>query len=139
MRCVVGVDGSGQSERALQWAIEDVSARGGGEVVAVMTWNYPIIATSPMVGFPVPAPDDMTAATKEGLDQALSGVEIPEGVTLTPLVVEGTASQTLIDLSKDADLLVVGSRGHGEFTGMLLGSVSLHCVTHAKCPVVVVR
>lgn len=51
----------------------------------------------------------------------------------------GHPAQVLIDESKEADLLVVGSHGHGGFSGMLVGSVSIHCVTHASCPVVVVR
>jgi nucleotide-binding universal stress UspA family protein len=45
----------------------------------------------------------------------------------------------LIGESKEADLLVIGHRGHGAFAGMLVGSVSIHCVTHASCPVVVIR
>jgi nucleotide-binding universal stress UspA family protein len=55
------------------------------------------------------------------------------------LILEGHPSQVLLDQAKDASLLVVGSRGHGAFTGMLLGSVSQHCVSHADVPVVVVR
>jgi len=61
------------------------------------------------------------------------------GVPLEARAVEGAAARVLLDEAKDADLLVVGSRGHGGFAGLLLGSVSLHCVTHAPCPVVVVR
>ena len=55
------------------------------------------------------------------------------------MVIQGNAAQVLLDVARDADLLVVGSRGHGGFTGALLGSVSQHCVHHAPCPVVVVR
>lgn len=51
----------------------------------------------------------------------------------------GHPAQVLVDATRDADLLVVGHRGHGAFTGMLLGSVSMYCVTNAACPVVVVR
>ena len=54
-------------------------------------------------------------------------------------VIYGHPAQALIDESRNADLLVVGSKGHGGFTGMILGSVSTHCVTHASCPVTVVK
>ena len=54
-------------------------------------------------------------------------------------IVYGHPAQVLLDESGDADLLVVGHRGRGAFTGMLVGSVSTHCVTHASCAVVVVR
>jgi nucleotide-binding universal stress UspA family protein len=54
-------------------------------------------------------------------------------------VIEGQPAPVLLDAASDADLLVVGSHGHGRFAGMLMGSVSTHCVEHASCPVVVVR
>lgn len=57
----------------------------------------------------------------------------------TEVVKEGDAAQVLIELADGADLLVVGSRGHGGFTGALLGSVSQHCVHHSRCPVVIFR
>ncbi|WP_104062018.1 universal stress protein [Arthrobacter sp. 4R501] len=65
--------------------------------------------------------------------------EIAEGVDVTGDVVQGPTVTVLINASKDADLLVVGSRGHGGFTGLLLGSVSTQVLHHAACPVLVVR
>ena len=69
------------------------------------------------------------------------GAVYPDGsaASVETRVAYGHPAQVLIDESKDADLLVVGSHGHGAFTGMLVGSVSIHCVTNASCPVVVVR
>jgi nucleotide-binding universal stress UspA family protein len=61
------------------------------------------------------------------------------GVVIREIVFEGHPAPALVQASRDADLLVVGSRGHGEFVGMLLGSVSEHCVTNAHCPVLVLR
>jgi len=60
-------------------------------------------------------------------------------VEIDTLVVEGHPAEVLVEASSHADLLVVASRGHGQFGGMLLGSVSQHCATHAHCPVVIVR
>ena len=61
------------------------------------------------------------------------------GVTVDRRVVNGHPARVLVDASKDADLLVIGSRGHGEFVGMLIGSVGIHCAAHAHCPVLVHR
>ena len=64
--------------------------------------------------------------------------EVPD-VEIRPLVVQDNPAQALLDCAKGADLLVVGNRGHGGFTGALLGSVGQHCAQHAECPVVIVR
>ena len=64
--------------------------------------------------------------------------EAPE-VEIRPLVVQDNPAQALLDCAKGADLLVVGNRGHGGFTGALLGSVGQHCAQHAECPVVIIR
>ncbi len=61
------------------------------------------------------------------------------GVEVSAVVTEGDAAKVLVTAAKDADLLVVGTRGHGEIVGILLGSVSEYCTTHARCPVVVVH
>ena len=68
-----------------------------------------------------------------------TGPRIVAALDGSPSSIEGIPAQVLLDASDGADLLVVGSRGHGGFTGALLGSVSQHCVHHAHCPVVVIR
>jgi len=135
-RIVVGVDGSESSVRALTWAAEQ--ARLTGAVVEVVTtWEWP---TSYGWGLVIPEGWSPTEDAQKVLDQAIGPVaEAHPGVTFRPLIVEGHPAPALIKESKGADLLVVGSRGHGEFAGMLLGSVSEHCVANAHCPVLVLR
>jgi nucleotide-binding universal stress UspA family protein len=132
---LVGVDGSAESTRALRWAA-DYARLCRAEIEAVTCWQYP---TS--YGLPAVLPDyDFPAETRQVLEDALTkafGDQIPEG--LRRRVEQSHPAVLLVAASAEADLLVVGSRGHGEFAGMLLGSVSEHCVTHAHCPVVVVR
>jgi len=136
---VVGVDGSENSLDALRWAAEEAKVRNSLlRVVAV--FNAPIMST----GYEVVAPDpsDLAAASNTMLDAAVDSVReggALEGVHVATEVVEGHAGERLIELSHDADLVVVGARGHGGFLGMVLGSVTGHVVHHAACPVVVVR
>jgi nucleotide-binding universal stress UspA family protein len=74
------------------------------------------------------------------LDHALEAVRLAyPDITIRPVVVEGHPAPVLVEAAKGADLLVVGSRGHGEFSGMLLGSVSQHCTHHVSCPITIVR
>jgi nucleotide-binding universal stress UspA family protein len=73
------------------------------------------------------------------LEQAIAQGDDGDQPATERRVVQGNAAAVLIEQSRSADLLVVGNRGHGGFTGMLLGSVSGHCEHHAHCPVVVVR
>jgi len=80
--------------------------------------------------------DSVTEGLARTLAQALPD---PGGIEIEPRVVEDHPANTLVDLSAGEELLVVGSRGHGGFTGMLLGSVSQSVVHHARCPVVIVR
>lgn len=137
---VVGVDGSAESATALAWAARYARAM-GASVRAVMAWHYPAAAGVAPVGVaPASVSAEVEQARRDALDQAVTAAfgdsaEVP----VERKIVYGHAAQVLIDESKDADLLVVGSRGHGAFSGMLLGSVSTHCVTHAACPVTVVR
>jgi nucleotide-binding universal stress UspA family protein len=140
-KIVAGVDGSDASRNALRWAVAEAELR-DAEVVAVHAWEVPI---APIGIPPFIALDDggMVSDIREGAEELLEKV-VDEAagsssVKVTPLAVEGPAAASLIDAARDADLLVVGSRGLGGFTSLLLGSVSHHCVTHAPCPVLVHR
>ncbi|HEX6930589.1 MAG TPA: universal stress protein [Streptosporangiaceae bacterium] len=137
---IVGVDGSQASEAALAWAAKYAHAT-GGSLVAVLAWHYPSAAGGPPIGM---APEAVTSEVEKSryeiLDKAIEATcaGMPS-LQVERKVVYGHPAQVLLDESRHADLLVVGSRGHGGFTGMMLGSVSTHCVTHASCPVTVVR
>jgi nucleotide-binding universal stress UspA family protein len=136
-RIVVGVDGSDASRDALAWAARQAKLT-GASLQVIMTWHVPTAA----YGAPIPLPTDydFIADSDHELAKVIHDVigEHP-GLEVAPEVLEGHPATRLIEASEGADLLVVGSRGHGAFTGMLLGSVSEHCVSHASCPVVVVR
>ncbi len=134
-RIVVGIDGSECSKDALRWAARQAGFTGAA-LDAVIGWQYPVF-----YGWaPGPQDFDFGAAAGQALTGALDevlGAARPAG--LRARVVDGRAAQVLVDASAGADLLVVGSRGHGGFAEALLGSVSQHCVHHAPCPVVVIR
>lgn len=139
---VVGVDGSAGGDAALAWALRQAWAN-GGSVTAVGAWQTPVMSGAAGYGsFADLSSFDLTAPTQERLDKSVAAAtaDLPVGVTVlvTTSVVGGYPSRVLLHAAADADLLVVGSRGHGELSGMLLGSVGLHCVTHGTCPVVVV-
>ncbi|WP_374985813.1 universal stress protein [Streptomyces fradiae] len=132
---VVGVDGSESSRSALRWAARQ-AALTGAELRPLQAWQLP-----PAYGMPVDYSDvDVAKQTRRSLDQTIEEVvgAHPE-VPVDARVVEGHPAAVLVEASRDADLLVVGSHGRGAFAGMLLGSVSGHCVHHASCPVLVVR
>ena len=133
---VVGVDGSESSIRALRWAAGQAKFT-GASLTVVTTWEFP-----PTFGWSPPYPSDFDpdkdarAALQKNVDAVL-GPDPEVAVQLE--VVEGHPAFVLTDKAGDAELLVVGSRGHGAFAGMLLGSVSEYCAAHAPCPVVIVR
>ena len=135
-RVVVGVDGSDQSKDALRWATQLAPAL-HADIEAVISWEFPA-----SYGWALAYPDgwrpDLDAAKvlEETVDE-VCGHERPAGLKTT--VREGGASRELLAVSKGADMLIVGSRGHGGFTGLLLGSVSAACAEHAPCPVLVVH
>ena len=137
---VVGVDGSAESVAALSWAAQ-YGAATGAAIRALQAWHYPTAASIAPVGIAPPEiTQDVRTRIEEGLAATVAKVytgTLPDGVQMS--ITYGHPVEALVEASQTADLLVVGSRGHGAFTGMMLGSVSIHCVTSAHCPVVVVR
>jgi nucleotide-binding universal stress UspA family protein len=129
---VVGVDGSKLSVEALHWAV-DYARRCGGRIRAVIAWRYPV-----SYGFPATFPEiDFAGEATRMMEAAVSAALPDSDLPVQTRVVQGPTVPVLLDEARGADLLVVGSRGHGEFAGMLLGSVSAACVQHATCPVLV--
>ena len=136
---VVGVDGSPGSRKALTWAAAE-AANHGSDLVVVNAWEHTLLPPAGSLSVSehyVPDPsqrtaDDLLQVIKEELG------EVPP-VLVEPRVKQGRPAKVLIEESADADMLVVGPRGHGGFAGLVLGSVSQHVAAYAKCPVTVVR
>jgi nucleotide-binding universal stress UspA family protein len=135
-RIVVGFDSSASSLDALSWAVRQAELTAAG-VEVVACWAPPS-----SYGWPVPIPDDFDPENdiRGTLDGVLGPVRAAHpGVSVEARVLRGHPAPTLVEVSKGADLLVVGNRGHGEFVGMVIGSVSEYCAAHAHCPVLVHR
>ncbi|GAA1274117.1 universal stress protein [Kitasatospora nipponensis] len=135
-RVVVGVDGSPSSHAALRWAIRHaeliggvVDAVGAWETVTSYGWSAPVV--------PLDLDADVARQRFERELGEVLGDEQP--VEVRRRLVLGNPADVLVDAARGAELLVVGSRGHGSFAGAMLGSVSQRCVTHAPCAVVIVR
>jgi nucleotide-binding universal stress UspA family protein len=134
-RIVVGVDGSESSVLALRWAAY-YAALQGARLQVVGAWEYP-----PTFGWAAIAPDwnpadDVRKVLEESARSAF-GDQWPAGMEFE--LGEGGAAKVLLDACVGAALVVVGSRGHGGFTGLLLGSVSANLAEHAPCPVLIIH
>jgi nucleotide-binding universal stress UspA family protein len=139
---VVGVDHSEGAKAALRFALEEAKVR-QATLRVVHAWQYGYIGATGLEGA-YPAVGGDIKELHDAAETALEGTlreSIPETdtVEIERRVVEGRAAAVLVDESRGADLLVVGSRGHGGFAGLLLGSVSQRCAHHAACPVVIVH
>jgi nucleotide-binding universal stress UspA family protein len=132
-RIIVGTDGSPHAMKAVTWAATQARLT-GSRLELVASWEEPAPYGMPLALAGV----DLEANARELIDKAAADIDLPAD-RLQTRVVYGPAARMLVEMSEDADLLVVGSRGHGGLAGALLGSVSTYCVRHAKCPVVVVR
>jgi nucleotide-binding universal stress UspA family protein len=131
-RIVVGVDGSEGSLTALAWAVEE-ARRGDASVEVVYTWHQAWVAPTHILG----DVEFFAEKAEEVLDAVIAAVDTA-GVEIERKLSTGSPAQALIHESKGAALLVVGSRGRGGFTGLLLGSVGQQVAQHARCPVVIV-
>lgn len=149
---VVGVDGSAGAKAALRWAIAEARVR-QTRLRAVHAWAPDYGAgylgggyASMGGGYGYVAADAAAyvSAVRQAAEEMLEGVVAEmaaeaEGIEIERQAVEGVAAQVLVEAAGADDLLVVGSRGHGGFAGLLLGSVSQQCAHHARCPVVIVH
>lgn len=141
-RIVVGVDGSDESRVALRFAFDDAARRAARvEVVrAFPTPEYWAVA----YGMAAPVPldeirDETERATRALVDDVVAGLGRVGSVPVDVVAAPGAPARVLLDAAQGADLLVVGHRGRGGIASAMLGSVGLHCVLHAPCPVTVVR
>jgi nucleotide-binding universal stress UspA family protein len=138
-RIVAAVDGSAPSVAALRWAVRQAELT-RGSVDAVIAWEYPYIVGG--TGWaPTGAIDDTdySEVAAKSLAEAIGEVNPPPGVPVNQIVREGYAAQVILETARGADLLVVGNRGHGGLTDALIGSVSVRCLHHSPCPIVVVH
>jgi nucleotide-binding universal stress UspA family protein len=137
-RILVGVDGSEPSKLALRWAAF-LAGSSGARIDAVMTWQNPTYGWAGGWAVALPSVDFSAECAKE-LNATLDEVFGPDRpAALQVRVLEGNAARVLTELSEGAEVLVVGSRGRGGFTGLLLGSVSRHLAERSKCPVLVIH
>jgi nucleotide-binding universal stress UspA family protein len=145
-KVVVGTDGSPSAQRAVRWALGEARLRGAALHI-VYAWMVPFVDALPepwLIATPVGHTDDelhdrLAAGARELLEAAVAEAMAAEpGLDVIGELAEMRPAAALLGAARDADLLVVGSRGHGGFAGLLLGSVSSQCVHHAPCPVVVV-
>jgi nucleotide-binding universal stress UspA family protein len=136
---VVGVDGSPSSRTALTWAAAE-AADHGADLVVLNVWEHTLPPPAGSLSVSERYVPDESQRTAEDLVKLIKeelGDDPP--VPVQPRVKQGNPAKVLIDEGADADLLVVGTRGHGGFRGLVLGSVSQHVAAYAKCPVAVVR
>lgn len=137
-KVVVGVDGSEGSRRALRWAASEASVRGDA-LELVHVWEQPqAYAPQGLGAYPID-PEPIEGAARALLEELVAEARgLVPGVEVRGELVEGPPAQALLDAARNADLLVVGSRGLGGFASLLLGSVSHQVSHHAPCPVVLV-
>lgn len=128
---VVGYDGSPSADCALRWAVAEGRLRNAPvRLVHIVEW--PVIVVPGASGW---LSEQQRLKAKAGLDEAMAAA----GGALPVSIVEGSVAGTICEMSRDASMIVLGSRGHGGFSGLLIGSVSMSVAVHAACPVVVVR
>jgi nucleotide-binding universal stress UspA family protein len=133
-RIVVGVDGSQPSRRALHWA-QFMARALNAAIDAVAVWDTSAVMAEEWVDDWNPE-KEITANLHSTLEEVLG---TQPAVQVREVVRRGSAARELLRASQGAQLLIVGSRGHGGFKGLLLGSVSSVCAEHAHCPVLIIH
>jgi nucleotide-binding universal stress UspA family protein len=136
-RIVVGYDGSAAAGQALDWAAAEAQRR-RSPLTVLHVLDYVEAVPGPLGVTPWAdlSEEAIGRVAAEGADRARKHAE---DIEITPMAVLGQAAKTLIDAAHDAELVVLGTRGHGELAGTLLGSVSVTVSAHARCPTIVVR
>jgi nucleotide-binding universal stress UspA family protein len=133
---VVGVDGSPLAETALEYAIEEARLR---DAKLQVTYAYPVLASALTGSTGNDYYQQVEDEAKEFMQGVLTKAPSTDGIDVEWLATPGNPSEVLIEASREATLLVVGSRGVGGFMGLLMGSTSTQCVHYSHCPVLVVR
>ena len=136
---LVGVDGSGHSQRALEWAMHEAAVR--HVPLTVLTVHEAVRGYYSGMAIYADDPartEDARAAAQAETDKVLAGLAGPRPDSVTVKAVHGFPVEELIDAGKDADMIVLGSRGVGGFTRLMMGSVSSQVAQHAHCPVLIV-
>ncbi|MEZ5170354.1 MAG: universal stress protein [Acidimicrobiia bacterium] len=134
-KIVVGVDGSDESRRALEWAASEARNH-AGRLIVITAWETPVLVDGS--GFWEGAEHSEEFRIDAEKVATSMAQDVCDGLEHDTRAVEGPAARVLVDEASDADMLVVGSRGRGGFSSLLLGSVSSQCAHHARCPVVIV-
>jgi nucleotide-binding universal stress UspA family protein len=134
LRIVVGVDGSESATRALEFAVQEAAIRGA---LLQIVSAYDLPPSAGWAAMPLEAFEE--SATANVRDALVRVHELDQSVVTKGEFHRGLAGRILVEASREASLLVVGSRGHGEVANLLIGSVSEYCVHHAACPVTVVH
>lgn len=136
---VVGVDGSEGGEAALAFAAQEAALR-GARLLVVCAWEIPVMIAPEGAAYPAESfqafPDNAESIVRAAVARV---AELQPSVACEGKAVEGHPAEVLLKEAVQADMIVVGNRGHGGFASLLLGSVTQHVVHHAHCPVVVVR
>jgi nucleotide-binding universal stress UspA family protein len=136
-RVVVGVDGSDQGIRAVEWARAEAALR-HAELLVIHAWHLPVAAGSVYTPTAVVPFEECAEAAQAILDRAVSHGPAGADVVVVAQLIEGRAEHELVKAAAHADLLVVGSRGHSALAAAVLGSTSRSCVHHAPCPVAII-
>ncbi len=134
-KIIVGVDGSPSSNAALEWAAQEAELR-GSTLELIHAWNYPNLG----YGGYVAVLEDFEKDAAALLDEVVASVRKNyPSLKLVSSLIQGPTAQTIMDRAKEADMVVVGSRGRGGFSGLLLGSVGQQLVHHCPAPVVIIH